>query len=173
MDNLLIMTNKEKIINEAKRIEEDSLHSAKGHFYAAQRWVNINLWLGSASAILATIAGTSALSQFDYHSIIAGIFSIIAATSTAIITFINPNEKAATHQRAGNKYNAIRNDVRIFYDIEITKIDDKRAIENLKQLNDRRNKLNINSIQIPKWAFEKGKKGIKEGEAKYKIDEWL
>ena len=64
----------------------------------------------------------------------------------------------------------IRNDTRIFYDIELSEIDDKKATEDLKKLNDRRNKLNLESHQIPKWAFEKARKGIEEGEAKYKVD---
>lgn len=164
------MNNKEKIINEAKRIEEDSLYSAKGHFYAGQCWVNVNLLLGGVSAVLSAIAGASALSQFDYHSIVAGGLAIIVAGLTAVITFINPNERASVHQKAGNKYNALRNDTRIFYDIEIDAIDDKRAIDDLKKLNDGRNKLNIESHQIPKWAFEKARKGIEEKEAKYKVD---
>jgi len=164
------MTNREKIINEAKRIEEDSLYSAKGHFYAGQCWVNTNLWLGGIAAVLSAIAGASALSQFDYHNIVAGSLSIIVAGLTAIITFINPNERASVHQKAGNRYNALRNDTKIFYDIELSEIDDKKATEDLKKLNDRRNKLNLESYQIPKWAFEKARKGIEEGEAKYKID---
>jgi len=164
------MDNKEKIINEAKRIEEDSLYSSKGHFYAGQCWLNVNLYLGGITAILSAIAGASALSQFDYHNIVAGGLSIIVAGLTAIIIFINPNEKSFIHRKAGNRYNALRNDARIFYDIELSEADDKKAIEDLKKLNDRRSKLNSESHQIPKWAFEKARKGIEEGEAKYKVD---
>jgi len=164
------MDNKEKIINEAKRIEEDSLYSSKGHFYAGQCWLNVNLYLGGITAILSAIAGASALSQFDYHNIVAGGLSIIVAGLTAIIIFINPNEKSFIHRKAGNRYNALRNDARIFYDIELSEADDKKAIEDLKKLNDRRSKLNSESQQIPKWAFEKARKGIEEGEAKYKVD---
>lgn len=164
------MDNKEKIINEARRIEEDSLYSAKGHFYAGQCWVNTNLWLGGIAAVLSAIAGASALSQFDYHNIAAGSISIIVAGLTAIIAFINPNERASVHQKVGNRYNALRNDTRIFYDIELNEIDDKKAVEDLKKLSERRNKLNLESHQIPKWAFEKARKGIEEGEADYKID---
>lgn len=164
------MNNKEKITNEAKRIEEDSIYSAKGHFYAGQCWVNMNLWLGGISAVLSAIAGASALSQFDYHNIVAGGLSIIVAGLTAVITFVNPSERATVHQKIGNEYNALRNDTRIFYDIEVNDMDEKRAIEDLKKLNDKRNKLNLESHQIPKWAFEKARKGIEEGEAKYKVD---
>jgi len=164
------MNNQEKIINEAKRIEEDSIYSAKGHFYAGQCWVNMNLWLGGISAVLSAIAGASALSQFDYHNIVAGGLSIIVAGLTAVITFVNPSERSVVHQKIGNEYNALRNDTRIFYDIEVNNMDEKRAIEDLKKLNDKRNKLNLESHQIPKWAFEKARKGIEEGEAKYKVD---
>ncbi len=164
------MTNKEKIIIEAKRIEEDCLYSAKGHFYAGQWWVNTNLWFGGLSASISAVAGASALSQFDYHNIVAGSLSIVVVGLTALLTFINPNERATVHQKAGNKYNALRNDTRIFYGIEVSGANDIGVVDDLKKLNDRRNKLNIESSQIPKWAFEKARKGIEQGEAKYKVD---
>ena len=37
---------KEKVIIEAKRIEEDSLYSAKGHFFAASWWNKFHIWIG-------------------------------------------------------------------------------------------------------------------------------
>jgi len=166
----MVQTVKEKIINEANRIEEDSLYSAKGHFYAGQCWVNTSLWLGGVSAIFSAIAGASALSQFDYHNIVAGSLAIIVAALAAVSTFINPSERASVHQEAGNKYNALQNDSRIFYDIEVNNMSEQEASESLKKLNDRRNKLNLESPQIPKWAFRKARKGIEEGEASYKID---
>lgn len=164
------MSIKDKIINEAKRIEEDSLYSSKGHFYAGQCWTNTNLYLGGFTALLSAIAGASALSQFDYHNVVAGSLSIIVAGLTAVMTFINPNKRATNHNKAGNKYNSLRNDTRIFHEIEIDNIDEKQAADDLKKLNDRRNKLNTESDQIPKWAFEKARKGIEEGEAEYKVD---
>jgi len=164
------MTNKEKIINEAKRIEEDSLYSAKGHFCTGRRWTCLHLWLGGISVALSAIAGASALSQFDYHNIVAGIISIIVAGLTAVITFINPNDRASIHKKSGNMYSSLKNDARIFYDIEVNELDDKKSIEDLKRLNDRRNKLNLESQIIPGWAFKKARKGIEEGEAKYKVD---
>ncbi|HED37622.1 MAG TPA: SLATT domain-containing protein [Ignavibacteria bacterium] len=164
------MTNKEKITYEAKRIEEDSLYSAKGHFYTGQRWVKVNLWLGSISVIFSAIAGASALSQFDYHNIIAGSLAIIVAGLTAIVTFLNPNERASVHLKAGNKYSALKNDTRIFYNIEMNEIGDKETFDSLQKLNAQRNKLNIETHQIPKWAFKKARKGIEEGESKYKVD---
>jgi len=167
------MNKKEKISIEAKRIEEDSLYSSKSHFYTSQCWSKVNMWLGGISAVFSAIAGASALSQFDHHNTLAGILSIIVAGAAAVITFVNPNEMATAHHEAGNNYNALRNDARIFYEIEIDDIDENSAISNLKKLSDKRNKLNSESHQIPKWAFEKARKGIEEGEAEYKADKQL
>lgn len=164
------MIDKEKIKLEAKRIEEDSLYSAKTHFCAGHRWASINLWVGGICVTLSAIAGASAFSEFDQHNIISGVLSIIVAGSTAVLTFINPNERAAIHQRAGTKYNSLRNDTRIFYDIGLENIEEDKILENLHRLNERRNKLNLESCQTPRWAFVKARKGIEEGEAKYEVD---
>jgi hypothetical protein len=164
---------KENLIKEARRIEEDSLYSAKGHFVAAIFWTNFHLWIGVPTAILAAIAGASALSQFDNHNIVAGILAIIVTALTAITTFLNPNEKANSHLNAGNKYNSLRNKARIF--CEIDSCGENNSIQELtkqlKELAKQRNELNQNSPQIPRWAFKRAKKGIEGGEANYKVDE--
>ena len=64
----------------------------------------------------------------------------------------------------------MKNDARIFHSIKVLECDDASAIKLLEKLNDRRNKLNQDSPQIPKWAFEKARKGIENGESKYLID---
>jgi len=163
---------KEQIEKEAARIEEDSLYSGKGHFYAGQRWSNIHLCIGIPAAVLAAIAGVSALSEFQAHNTIAGVLSIIVAALTAVATFLNPNERAITHKDAGNKYNSLRNRARIFYSIELqSKQDINKLSEQLKLLDEQRSKLNEECPQIPKWAFNKAKSGIEDGEAIYKTDE--
>jgi len=169
--NNMEQTTKEKIINEAKRIEEDSLFSAKGHFYAAQKWASVHLWLGVPAAILAAIAGASALSQFENHNIIAGVLAIIVSALSAVATFLNPNEKSILHHNSGNQYNNLRNSARIFSEINLdllSKEDD--ILHELKKLNEQRSELNQKSPQIPKWAYEKAKIGIEKGESLYMID---
>ncbi len=162
---------KENIIKEAKRVEEDSMYSAKGHFVAANFWTNFHLWIGIPTAILAAIAGASALSQFDNHNIIAGILAIIVTALTAVTTFLNPNEKANSHRNAGNKYNSLRNKARIFCEIDCCREDsDQEFAKQLKELAKQRNELNQNNPQIPRWAYKKARKGIEEGETKYKVE---
>lgn len=160
----------EKIKSEAKRIEEDSLYSSKGHFYAAQRWESISFWLGIVSTIFSAIAGTSALSQFDYHNLLAGALSILVACLAGANTFIRPESRASIHRKFGNKYNSLKNEARIFHQIECDNKDEKNAAKYLQKLNSKRSKLNLDAPQIPTWAFEKARKGIESGEASYLID---
>ena len=158
---------KDKILIEGRRVEEDSLYSSKGHFYAAQFWTNFHLWIGIPAAVLAAVAGVTALSD---HEIIAGILAIIVSALGAISTFINPNEKANTHHNAGNQYNALKNRSRIFCEIDTNMKTEEELLKNLQELSKLRDELNDGSPQIPKWAFQKARKGIEEGEAHYKVD---
>jgi hypothetical protein len=158
----------DKIIKEAKRIEEDSLHSSKGHFCAAQFWKRFHFWVGGPTAVIAAIAGISALKD---SPVLAAILAILVTALTAVLTFVNPNDNANSHLQAGNAYNSLKNDSRIFYDVEVQEGVDRIALlTSLKELNCRRSELNNNSPQIPEWAFKKARKGIEEGEAFYKVD---
>lgn len=165
------MSVREKILKEAKRIQEDALYSAKGHLVAASRWSTYHLRIGVPSAILATISGASALTQFDYHSVVAGSLALVTAALVAVSTFLNPNEKANCHSNAGNQYLSLRNSVRFFAEIEYPQInDDAELTKRLRALVKRRDNLNQTSPQIPSWAYEKAKKGIRAGEAQYEVD---
>ena len=160
---------KEKIIEEAKKIEEDSLYSSKGQYEAANSWSKVHLIIGIPTVILAAIAGASALSQFDNHNIIAGILAIIVAALSALSTFLNPNQKANSHHNAGIKYNSLKTRTRIFHEIDCNSdLSIKDLTEKLQELVKERDTLNQESPQISRRAYERAKKGIQAGEANYK-----
>ena len=161
---------KQRIIEEAKRIVEDALHSAKGHFAAASRWTSLHFWVGLVSTVFAAVAGASAFTNTDEGSIIAGILAVVVSILTACLTFVKPNNRAAQHLASANAYLSLRNNTRIFAEITIATLDDPNASTTLKELSDRRNYLNESSPLIPRWAFVRGRKGIQEGEADYAID---
>lgn len=166
-----VSKTKDEIIKEAKRIEESSLFSAKGHFEAAKFWGNFHLFIGVPVVILSAIAGASALSQFDYSKAIAGFLSILVAALTSLMTFLNPNEKSSVHQEAGNNYDALQNKVRMFWSIDCWKEKSEDVLtEKLVQFSEHKNKLNLNSPLIPWFAYQSAKKGIERGEAEFKVD---
>jgi len=153
---------------EAERIEEDALYSSKGHFNAEDIWVLRNYWLGVPSAVLGAIAGAALIkSQPEW----ASAFTLIASLLTGLMTFLKPNERAAIHRAAAGQFLALRNDARIFREIEL--LEPYRQADppkRLKELSSVRNELNQNSPSIPRRAFVAARKGIEEGEAIHKVD---
>lgn len=158
----------QELIGEAGRIEEDAIHSAKGHFEGSDIWAYRNLCIGLPTTILAGVAGVTALTN---HPIVGGILALLVAGSSAVQTFLNPADRSAAHLKAGNAYKALQNDARIFRSIDcVQRVTDPKLIAELKALNDRRNALNVESPQFSRTAFERARKGIKAGEATYAVD---
>ncbi len=163
---------KDEVIREAKRIEESLLHSSKGHFEAARFWGNFHLWLGIPVVIMSTIAGASFLTKFDYGTVIAGVLSLCVAIISAVMTFLNPNEKVNAHHNAGNAYDALMNETRIFWAVDCWGADSEGTLtEKLKYISEQKNELNRKCPQIPKFAYNAAKKGIDAGQAKFAVDE--
>ncbi len=164
----------QEIVKEAKRIEESTLFSAKGHFAAAESWSRLHLVVGVPNAVLAGVAGAIALAFASSHwtHLLGGLLSILAAGLAALQTFLNPNEKAAVHLNAGNNYDAINSKARIFWTVECWQDQSERNLtERLKDFADQKEKLNRTCPQIPGWAFRKARKGIEAGEGRYLVDE--
>jgi hypothetical protein len=173
MDNDPISTHPiaqfgEAILTEARRVEEDALHSSKGHFEAASAWDHRHFWIGIPTTIIAAAAGVTALSHLP---IVSGILAFLAAATSGLVTFLNPKQRAAAHFKAGNAYKALHNDARIFREIDCQQGLTPQALSaRIHALNATRNTLNAESPQIPRRAFENARKGIEAGEASYQVD---
>jgi hypothetical protein len=164
----------QEIVKEAKRLEESTLYSSKGHFAAAEFWSKFHLGIGIPNATLAGIAGALALSTFAtslWVRTIAGILSIVAGGLAALQTFLNPNEKAAVHLGSGNNYDALNGAARIFWTVDCwSGLSEQVLTERLKDLANQKEKLNRACPQIPGWAYARAKKGIEAGEGVYSVD---
>lgn len=153
---------------EAQRIEEDCLFSGKAHFEAAKRWNHVHLWLGVPATVLAALSGISVLKQQPEWAV--GL-AITTSTLTALLTFLNPQQRANTHHQSGTRFFAIRDEIRIFRQIEwlegLTAVD---SVARLKHIAKTRSELNQSSPPIPRHAYESAKKGIEAGEHTYRVD---
>jgi hypothetical protein len=153
---------------EASRIEEDTQHSAKSHFNACETWSRRHYWLGVPATLAAASAGAAFVKDYP---ILAQLLIMAATILSGMMTFLKPNEKASQHKAVGNQYLALRNDARIFREIELLEAaDENRTSEQLKKLAQRRNELNSTAPPIPRVAFEQTRKGVADGETDYKID---
>ena len=159
----------EALSTEARRVEEDCLFSAKGHFEAASTWSGLHYWLGVPAAVLAAIAGGAA---FADHPLLAGSLAMVVTALAAIITFLNPRDRAHAHHVAGVKYNALRQHARVFRTVDLcTEPVSSGARKRLGELADSRGDLGLSSPQIPRRAFERARRGIEQGEAKHAVDD--
>ena len=169
--NGIAAINQDKISalrREAERLEEDATYSSKGHFNAEDTWVRRNYWLGVPATVLGAVAGATLIkSQPEW----ATAFTLLASLLTGLMTFLKPNERAAMHRAAAGQFLALRNDARLFREIELLQSDRLDELpERLKALSATRNELNLNSPSIPRKAFVAARKGIEEGEASHKVD---
>ncbi len=134
-------------------------------------WTRFHLVIGLPAVLLSAVIGASALSQFDPNHTYASFLSIIIAALTSIMTFLNPNERSSSHMNAGNNYDSLMNRVRIFWSIDCWRDESEQVLtEKLKHFSEQKDKLNQSCPQIPPWAYFIAKRGIKNGEAEYKVD---
>ena len=165
----------DEIIREAKRLEESTLYSMKGHHVASNGWSRRNLLLGLPVVIISALVGATTFSQYaeTYPELkaLAGFLSLTIAVLSGITTFLNPNEKENAHLNAAHGYDKLNNEVRLFWSVECwQEKSDLVLTSKLRELIDRKDVLNSGSPQIPGWAYTKAKKGIVDGEAKFEVD---
>lgn len=167
-----VSKTKQEIIKEAKRLEETALHSSKGHLVAARIWSNFHLTLGLIMVVITAIAAALAMSAFDEKHVAAGLLYILAAVFSAVLTFLNANERAGSHLNAGNHYDSLMNRVRVFWTIGCWQGDtDAELASKLQALAGDKDRLNLGSPQIPYWAYKIAKRQILAGEASFKVDQ--
>lgn len=166
-----VSKTKVEIIKEAKRIEEALLYSSKKHFVSAQYWSAFHMFLGLPMVVLSAVAGAEAFKQLDKQHALAGYLSIGVAVLSAIVTFLNPNEKATKNTGAGNSYDALMNRVRIFWSIDCWSEESEAVLtKQLKDFSDHKDKLNQSAPQSFPFAYAIAKRGIEAGEGKYEVD---
>lgn len=156
------------LYRETKRIEEDAEHSHKGHYYAAERWGHVRYWLGAPTALAAALA-----SAFIFYSVpvVGTIGALLATLLATLMTFLDPAGRAAQHSAAGGAYLELRNQARIFGEIELLDPSNpERLCERLRSLDATRNRLNQTCPKIPGWDYRRAKRAIEDGETRHRVD---
>jgi hypothetical protein len=166
-----VSKTKEVILKESKRIEEALLYTSKSHFAAAHFWSKFHLCIGIPMVLLSGVAGASAFAQFDKSHVVGGVLSIIVATLSGMMAFLNPNAKEATHLLAGNNYDSLMNKVRIFWSLDLWRDESEQVLtKRLKDFSEQKDKLNRQYPQPARWFYNTAKKGIESGEGDYLVD---
>lgn len=158
----------QKLVAECRRIEEDAEHSSKGHYNAGDRWGRYHLFIGLPAAIVAAIAGAAAFKDCPE---LAGSLALVSTALTTVLTFLKPSERAEMHKSVGSQYHALRNQTRIFREIELSDgLDAETAKGRLLELARIRDELNAASPGIPRRDYEKATQDIDAGRSRYRVD---
>lgn len=156
------------ICAEASRIEEDTTHSSCGHFEACKPWAHLNLWLGIPVTVAAAVGGVTALKD---EPAAASLIAFAVAAGTAMMTFLAPRERHKLHADCGNSYSSLRNEVRVFRNIECQLGAPIAELhKRLQEFAKRRDELNATSPIIPERAFKRARTGIEEGQKTHQVD---
>ncbi len=164
-------TLKTELTREAKRIEEDALFSGKGHYNAIGPWRMSQRILSATSALGSALAGFAILKQWA-----PGVAIGAAAASTiaaVVLTTLEPSEEANRHQRAGDRYFALKNRARIFRCVELiaNTIREDQLVEGIKSLSADLDAARSTAPGIPRRAYQRAKHDIEvEGRSEYKVD---
>lgn len=156
---------------EAARIEEDALFSYKGHYNAAVPWRRWSRLLASAAALGSSLAAVAVLKEWSV-AISVGSAAIATLTST-IYASLQPRSVADGHERAGDRYLAIRNRSRIFRNIQML-VHDATAeslVAEIKALSSSLDQAREGAPVLPRGAYQQAKRDIEVGGfAEYRAD---
>lgn len=103
--------------------------------------------------------------------VLAGSLAIISTALMTTLTFLKPSEHAENHKAVAGQYLALRNQARIYREIDLPDVDNTEEEKDvLKQLAKKRDDLNQSSPSISRSDYELAKKDIDEGRSQYQVD---
>lgn len=160
---------RESINAEASRLQESATYSAQGQFEAGKTWRAWNWVLGGFTGAASGVSGVLTFAA-DGLQIVSGSLALAAAVTAAVHTTVKPDKKAEAAESSGNEYLAIQSAARRFQTIDVPagEIHDLRPI--LEELASRSERANKSSNSIPKFAYGRAQKNIKQGGQSYAVD---
>lgn len=161
--------NKRELSNEADRIHEAVVHSSQAQFEQAKIWQRTHRWIGIPAVVLGSIAGIGGASEI-IGPLAAGVIALLAASLTALQTFLGLPKKIETASSSGNAYLSIQQDARIFKNIDLNNVDYEDARATLDEIVSRQQGVNSIAPVPSKQARIKAKKNIDEGGQDYEVD---
>lgn len=106
------LVQREDIMNRAEERRNLCRILSRAHILVSIRWSNTHLYIGIPSTVFAALAGVQAIAELGQNknetaAIIHIVLSILVAGLAPLLTFLNPNERATTHQTASRVYEQI------------------------------------------------------------------
>jgi len=160
MENFRNHQKIENLVNECRRIEEDSTYTAEAHYLFAASLSKKSFWFKFIPVI---ITGISALALLlgspNWVSWITLISSIIAITNI----ILEPENKARQHEFAAKSFTVLKHDARSLYESFKDFMDEKDFYYEVKRIREKYNWLVQTTPPTDEKSFEKARKRIRKG----------
>jgi len=157
------------IATELRRLHEDLLYTEKAHLSAAQNHGRTHLMLGLLSTVGAAIAAGGIIAE--NQQLVAGVAALVAAVSSAVLTFRKPEEAAQQHLGAGRDLAALRVQVRqhLALDLHPDSPDDPATWRStITAISDTKAALDRSAPPITDAAFNQARRKIAGGDFAHK-----
>ena len=163
------MDKTEEIINEAKRLEEDILYSSKARFAMSNFWYYLHAIFGIVVIGGSILFGALSFANLNWPMDI-NILSLIVIVISMLKVFFNPFEQSRTNKNLGDEYNILKQEIRLFYNIEVHKNTSDENIYKIKKFAEEKSSIDYKSSPILGWFYNRAKKSIEKEEHKHEVD---
>ena len=154
---------------EVHRLHESILWSAQTQFEQLKRWRSIHYWLGVLAAVLAVLAGAGGLAKFHIWWLPPSL-ALAAAALGAVLTTLNPAQKAAQARAAATEYQELQTVARQLLTVDLAALSMNEARDRLSDLTARKDSLNTTAEPPGSTAYQKTKKLLESGGQTYEQD---
>lgn len=163
------MDKQEKIIKEAKRLEEDILYSSKARFAMSNFWYYLHGTFGIIVIGGSILFGALSFANLKW-AVNINILSLIVIVISMLQVFFNPFEQSRINKNLGDEYNKLKQEIRFFYNVEIDDNDFDENISKIKKFAEEKSSIDYKSSPILGYFYNRAKKSIEKEEHKHEID---
>lgn len=164
-----LMDKTEEIINEARRLEEDILYSSKARFAMSNFWYYLHAIFGIIVIGGSILFGALSFANLNWP-ININTLSLMVIVISMLQVFFNPFEQSRTNKNLGDEYNKLKQEIRLFYNIEVHKNASDENICKIKKFAEEKSSIDYKSSPILGWFYNRAKKSIEKEEHKHEVD---
>ena len=152
--------NKEHLIKECMRVEEDCMYTAETHHVIASSSEKIGFWVKAIPAAVAAGSGIAILKGFP---IWVAWLSIISGIAFALTFLLDPDRRKNDHTKAAKDYTVLKHEARSLYQTFSHEMNQSEFYMSVRLLRERYNNLVSQTPKTTDKAFEKAREKIKAG----------
>lgn len=160
---------KAPIATEAALIERNATYASEAQFEAANLWRGVHLWVAIPAAVLAAIAGGTALVT-TAGRLAAGAIALAAAALSSISAVLGAPSRVSQHEAAGTNFLALRNDARVFRLVDLPQASFAKARSSLERLEARHDEITTQAVLTPRLAWWLARRRVNAGKLRRSID---